>query len=276
MLSHDMLKGRTVVWLFLMLVGCGAHKPISDAGVGVHRVKVTIDGTFGALTVPDTDTVVRSAEAARLDLVLSMEPSRRFRDGSLGQTVTFDSATLSLGADGEAFESLELEGRAVELRTFPDGEILTIGWVDRIAGADRFIDVFEVLFPAISPAPPSLASGDRASRRIIWPFLGERKLRWDSAVDATWHNEGSEVRGSTKNWKISYAGPWRIHGGRRAAPGRIVFKAEGEAEGTTWFDHKTGVMSAHDFVWSRLVTVEGSSGALSQKQVFAGTVRVLQ
>jgi hypothetical protein len=220
--------------------------------------------------------VLQEATSADLDLVIALSPTRRFRDGSQGQRVLIEAASLKVGPEKKDHHGLSLAGRTAELRTFPDGEILAIDWVERLAGSDRFIDVFEVVFPVISPAPPSLGVGEQASRRIIWPFLGTSKLRWDSAVDAVWKNDGLDTREDSKVWRLSYTGPWRTHGGRRAEPGRIQVRGEGEAEGTVWLDKTTGNLSAHTFSWSRAVKVKGTGGALTQSQTFVGNLELIR
>jgi hypothetical protein len=265
-----------VFWLSLLWLGCGAHKPPHNDGPVIQRMAVRISANFGALADPDSGAVLQEGTSADLDLVIALSPTRRFRDGSQGQKILIETASLKVGTEKKDHQALSLAGRTAELRTFPDGEILAIDWVDRLAGADRFIDVFEVIFPVISPAPPSLRAGEEASRRIIWPFLGASKLRWDSAVDAVWKNDGLETRADSKAWRLSYAGPWRTHGGRRVEPGRVQFRGEGEAEGTVWFDKTTGSLSAHTFSWSRAVKVKGTGGALTQSQTFEGTLEVIR
>jgi len=205
-----------------------------------------------------------------LSLNLSVQDVRMFRDGSMGKRVLFTDAELK--QDGQVTEGLMLQGRAVELRTFLNGEILAIGWVDRIAGANRFMDVFEVVFPAISPAPPSVRPQQAVKRRIIWPFLTDDGLRWDAAVDAVWSNQGAEERQERKAWRLSYEGPWRIHGGRRGHQAVIRYLASGSAKGTAWFDKRTGDLIGHNFQWGRTVTIKGAAGEVSQVQDFRGTV----
>ncbi len=276
MLPQGTFWGIFVVWLYLVLMACSSRHQVVDVQPKVQRMAVQISAIFGEIVSPDSGEIFQEATSAELEMVISLAPTRLFRDGSEGRRLGVERASLRLGADGVPFRGFSLAGRAVELRTFPDGEILIIDWVETMAGAGRFMDVFELIFPAISPAPPSLARGASAPRRIIWPYLGERKLRWDSAVDAVWTNEGAEERAGVKTWRLIYTGPWRIHGGRRTGPGRIQFRGLGKASGTVWLDKSSGDLSGHDFEWSRTVTVQGESGQLQQVQKFVGTVKVIQ
>jgi len=235
-----------------------------------QRYTVEMQAEIGPLRI-DTDTLAaQDATDLQLSLDVSVQAVRTFRDGSVGKRVVFTAAELK--QNGQVAEGLELQGRAVELRTFPDGEILAIGWIDRIAGADRFMDVFEVMFPAISPAPPSVKANQSVKRRIIWPFLTDDGLRWDSAVDAVWSNQGLEEKQNRKAWHLTYEGPWRIHGGRRGRQEVIHYRATGSANGTAWFDKGTGDLIEHSFEWGRTVILKGPGGEAEQDQAFRGTV----
>ena len=259
--------------LLLMIVGCGGRAVVSVDGPSPVRYVFSVSGDFGAISDASTGSNLQDATEAELVLRLSVVPVRRFIDGSLGQRVRVDHATLSV--DGQPYDELELEGRTVELRTFPDGEILTLGWVDRWAGPHRFMEVFEVVFPAISPAPPSLKRGQTSSRRIIWPFLGDDRLRWDSAVDARWTNHGPVEHMNSKAWHLAYEGPWRVHGGRRTGAGAFKASASGDASGSVYFDQGSGDMVTHQFSWSREVSLSGPGGRLTQAQAFSGKVERL-
>ena len=259
-----------MLWFWVCFLGCAFRAPETAREGAERRYLVRMDSTIGPLLSDDGEQKLHSGTDLQLKLSLGVQAVRRFRDGSVGHRVHFQTAELS--KEGHTWDGLELAGKAVELRTFPDGEILTIGWNERIAGANRFMDVFEVMFPAISPAPPSIKPKEQINRRIIWPFMGPDRLRWDSAVDAVWTNGGIEERGGLKAWRISYDGPWRIHGGRRRGEEPVQFKAIGAATGTVWIDRQTGDLLAHTFDWSREVTVKGDGGQLSQRQTFTGTV----
>ena len=259
--------------LLLLLVSCGGRAVVGADGPAPARYLVRIGAEFGPILDPTTEAHLQDDKSAELSLRLSVVPTRRFVDGSIGQRVQIDQGALNV--DGNSFDELELVGRSIELRTFPDGEILSLGWIDRWAGPRRFMEVFEVVFPAISPAPPSLKKGETASRRIIWPFLGQHRLRWDSAVDARWTNHGSIDRGTETVWHLAYEGPWRIHGGRRSGPEAIKVTSTGDAEGQVWFDKASGELVAHEFSWSREVHLAGAGGRLKQMQAFNGRVERL-
>ena len=166
---------------------------------------------------------------------------------------------------------MTLSGRTAELRTFPNGEILDIGWGHRVAGAGRYLDVFEVIYPAISPTPPSLDEAEEGRRRIIWPFRDHGTLRWDNAVEALWTNQGARVRGDEKAWSIHYEGPWTTMGQERSRPSLARYRGDGHGSGTVEIDVASGRLLSHEFEWSRTAVVS-MVRTLEQTQAFVGTV----
>lgn len=233
-------------------------------------------GVFGPLLVTSTGESIQDQREVAMELRLRVEPSRAFRDGSYGRLIHVESANLSQKTDG-ALSPLEghLVGRTVELRTFPDGEILDISWADKVAGPSRYLDVFEVIYPALSPAAPSISEGEAVKQRIIWPFRQENELRWDNIVDAVWRNHGQDNIRQVETWRLSYEGAWGTEGKtRRASPAR-EWKASGKAKGTAHFDRRSSDLVSHSIDWSRVVTVAGVAGKLTQSQQFSGSVERL-
>jgi len=209
---------------------------------------------------------------ARLEMRLSSSPTRRFRDGSVGHLLRFEDVNLLVDSTPQP---IELEGRSVEIRTFLNGEILDIAWMDKVSGHGRYLDVFGVVFSALSPAPPSLKVAERSNRRIIWPFRVGKQLRWDNAVQAVWTNEGRvQTDDGHSAWKIKYSGPWSVTGGTRFQTPEIQYTARGAGEGTILMDVRERELLRHQFEWSRDVTVMGVD-AVSQAQTFRGTVEVM-
>jgi hypothetical protein len=259
-------KEKFVLWIWMCLWGC-AHRPVEGrAQIPDHMYQVRIEAEVGDVQLIQDESALRQSVLLTLDTVVSLTDVRLFRDGSVGKKAVFESAGLL--KDGTVVEDFELAGRAVEMRTFPDGEILAIGWIEKAAGPGRMLDVFEIIFPALSPAAPSLRHNQEAKRRIFWPFVGQNQLRWESAVDAIWRNNGLRGEHGYDAWEIEYAGPWKIRGGRRGQSHAVRFIADGEAKGTVLFDRQTGHLMRHQLSWTRFVTVEGSAGPVSQNQSF--------
>ena len=162
-------KEKVVLWIWLCLWGC-AHRPAAArTQVHEHVYRVRIDAEVGDVQLVHDESAVRSIAHLTLDTVVSLNDVRVFRDGSVGKKAVFESAELV--KNGAIVKDFELAGRAVEIRTFPDGEILAISWMEKVAGPGRMLDVFEVIFPALSPAAPPLRKNEEAKRRIIWPFV---------------------------------------------------------------------------------------------------------
>ena len=258
-----------MLWLVAVLMSCSVHRAGEQPVDVTRHYRVTVAARFGA--VESNGSVLQPPVDTQLALRMTSTPTRRFRDGSFGTQLRVEDATLTM--DGEAVP-LELVGRTAELRTFANGEILDIGWVDKFSRPARHMDAFEVIFPALSPAPPSVTVGAEAHRRIIWPFRSGRAVRWDNAVDAVWGNKGVDKAQASPAWALTYRGPWNLDGRTRLGAPSIGYTAQGHGEGTVWMDVKTGMMALHQFEWHRTVQVEGKA-AITQTQAFQGTVEVI-
>jgi hypothetical protein len=243
----------------------------------IEHFRVQVDGKFGPVVLDDSqDEALVSASHVSLKLRLHWEPSRQFRDGSFGRLVEFDDAEMSVRRDGKSITiPVELTGRAVELRTFPNGEILDVSWISRVSGIGRSMDVFDVVFSALSPSPPSLKEKQSLKRRIMFPYRDANRLRWDHSVNAVWSHEGEAQLGDLTVNQIAYEGPWQTEGMTRGAAPRTKYHAVGTAEGRVLYDEKSSEMVHHQFDWARQVQVIGTTGTLIQEQTFSGTVERL-
>jgi len=260
----------------LAWLGCSVHIPAVTSIEVPVRYRVQITGQFGDVQAVGSDDILQPATSVAMTLLVELEPTRKFRDGSYARLVRFKRAEMVQGTgEAQAALSIDLAGRTVELRTFPDGEILDISWGEKVAGQGRYLDVFEVVFPALSPAAPAIAEGESVKSRIIWPFRKAKALRWDNIVDTVWENHGRVEVGETDAWKLSYSGPWGTEGQTRRTVPPQKLEAKGMADGTVHFDRRTSDLVDHRFVWSRTVTVQGRTGILSQEQHFEGHVEVV-
>ncbi len=260
-------------WLWLVLFGCRAHTPSTNAVEASVLYQAELVGVFGPIEDQTSGDVLQEELEVKMELRLRIEPTRGFRDGSYGRNIYIESASIQerTGESHVAFES-ELVGRSVELRTFPDGEILDVAWADKVAGPSRYLDVFEIMYPAVSPAAPTISEGDLVKQRIIWPFRLENIMRWDNIVDAVWRNNGKKEIDGIEVWSISYEGPWGTEGKTRRMVPSQIWMANGAAKGSVYFERKTSDLVSHTFEWSRVVSVKGKSGDVSQAQTFTGSV----
>ena len=90
---------------------------------------------------------------------VTVSSSRRFADGSAGKLVVFSDDFPGLG------------GAVVELRRVSTGAVVAVDGVGPWAGVGRHLEVFDVLWPALSPQSP----GNRTERHFIdevsWPLV---------------------------------------------------------------------------------------------------------
>ncbi len=211
-----------------------------------------------------------------LELDVSMEQVRRFRDGSIGWLVRFESVSETLSVQGGAPVPLDggLAGRVVELRTFEDGEVLDVDHGSHIAGRGRGGDVLDVLFPILSPAPPRVRAGQAAHRRMIWPFRIGSAVRWDNAVQAEWTQVETRKTKQGAVHVLHYQGPWRLKGSDRRVQPLLLFNAEGQVEGTIEVSGRNGALLQHQFEWTRVVGVrEAEQAPMAQRQRYVGTLK---
>jgi len=233
-------------------------------------------GDFGPVVSEASGETIQGALQVRVDLRLRVEPTRKFRDGSYGRLIYVDGASLERVNESEDVPvANDLVGRTVELRTFSDGEILDISWIEKLAGQGRYLDAFEVIFPAISPSAPTISEGETVKQRIIWPFRNANEMRWDNTIDAVWSNHGTVQVGEVDAWKLSYEGAWGTEGKTRRSVPSQEWRARGESKGTVHYERKTSDLIEHHLEWHRLVSVEGAGDTLNQEQRFEGHVERL-
>ncbi|MCB9778321.1 MAG: hypothetical protein H6742_07140 [Alphaproteobacteria bacterium] len=255
-----------------LLAACGARQHTATHAEGAPwkvDVALSVDARTSARRLEDVGPDLAldalfgplGAFGVDLDLVLDMTPSRTFRDGSLGWLVVFERAQATVrrpGQDPVAIDDFGLQGRAVELRTFGDGEILVVDQAAAIGGADRMGDVLDVLWPLLSPAPPSLDAGQEQGAQSRWPLMVGPQRGWRHTLAARWRNEGQDDAGL---WHLAYDGPVEVRGQDRATSPWIGVRGRGQAEGRVTLGDDPGVPVAarlvdHDLTLTRTVEIE--------------------
>ena len=215
--------------------------------------------------------------ACTLDTTISLTPTRAFRDGSLGSVLRFEQATLKT-RDGAPLP-LQLEGRTVELRRFPDGEILDVDLAEHVIGSDRLLGVFDLLFPLVSPFPPDLPkNGVKVHRAIVWPVLDEARNGWYQRAETDWTLAGTEKVGDREAQRLEYDGPWTGQGKDPVGTVPVALSSRGHAAGVLWYDADTLDLLAQEFHWRREVSWTAGRGeaaaTVTQDQEFSGRVTV--
>jgi hypothetical protein len=220
------------------------------------------------------------SRAEALELDLSLRWAREYRDGSEGLLVAFDRAAgTARGPEGERrIDPHPLQGRSVELRRFPDGELLRVGLLEHVAGGDRGGELWAPVLAALSPRPPDIrGEGEHAARTARWPlFLNPGRGAWET-IDADWTLLPMARIGSDRCWNLRYAGDWRTEGGDAAASPSLVIRAQGRAEGEVWISRADHGLVRHTLRWSRrlhlpLSVGAGAGGAIDQTQTYTAVL----
>ena len=266
-----------------LVFACGRHLTADNLVVvpTERRLVVHVEADFHTIATrgsqrisslePWTDT------ACILDATISLTPNRAFRDGSLGSVLRFEEATLKT-RDGAPLP-LTLEGRTVELRRFPDGEILDIDLAEHVIASDRLMGVFDLLFPLVSPFPPDLPKdGVPVHRAVLWPVLDDARNGWYQRAETDWTLAGTEPFGDRQAHRLEYEGPWTGEGKDPVGTVPVRLSARGHASGVLWYDTTTLDLVAQKFHWRRQVTWTAGRGeataTVTQDQDFSGSVSV--
>ena len=262
-----------------MVATACAHRPHTWANLGpTVRYHLAMQATF-ATQAPDGPASVQEALAPiatasrTVDMVLAVGLARQFRDDSLGYLVTFERVSDS--ADGQDAPT-DLQGRSVELRRFGDGEILTVGLSEHVAGGDRQGEIFDLVFPLLSPFPPSLSKpGAAVQRAERWPLVAGPNRGWESRILPTWTWLDNENVLGSRAFHLSYEGPWGTKGRDEAHQPKVIVEAEGTVSGQVWYSRPDQDLLAHEFHWTRRVVLQvpgpdGGGLTVDQDQVFTG------
>jgi hypothetical protein len=246
----------------------------------VERFRIQIQADFST-TIPqpissEIDALLEPV-GLDLDLVVSRIPSQVFRDGSLGHYIRFESAdgTLRRG-DTATAAPLSLAGRTVEVRTFSDGELLDVDLLPHIAGIGRYGDVFDLIFPILTPAPPDISGQRSVPRAMHWPVRVSETEQLLNTLWAQW----SLLESNAGQWHLGYSGRWSIRGAQEAGGRRVPAGGEGSGEGEVWLRRSDARLERHTFQWRRELTFiyaphEDDVLRIKQQQVFSGVLERL-
>ncbi|MDP2315720.1 MAG: hypothetical protein Q8P41_22675 [Pseudomonadota bacterium] len=185
--------------------------------------------------------------------------ARTFRDGSMGHLVRLEGMTATVARNGGATQPVPapFDGAYVELRAFPDGQLLAVAGASRWVGDAGHLEVLDVLWPALSPHLPSTRAEAGGPFITSFPTWVESGPRLRTRLETTWTVAGDA-------W--SYAGTVRGEGGPVAV--------SGTAEGRVELGEGDTRIQAHAFDWSRAVTTTWSGGRqITQDQHIAGSLR---
>lgn len=265
-----------MMWL-LWALGCAPKdNPAAATSTdgGVERFKVHVQTTVsveGADQLPLELRSLLGGFQTETDLVIEKSLVRQFRDGSLGYRVHFAEASSGVVRAGEEREpvTMSLAGRTVELRAFPDGELLDVDLVSHVVGPERMMDTLDVVFPAISPAPPASMKGARA---FHWPVKLSREQVVRNSVWATWDIEDKQ----RERLALVYSGGWEATGWERVGEGRMRMDGRGELSGALDVRRSDGQFTRHTLHGARTLAIPyPGASALEQTTRFDVTVERL-
>ncbi len=251
-----------------------------DASLRIE-VETTQRRVAGRAPLPDDDPVaVALAPLSRtgLDarLVLELQPSRSFRDGSEAWTlrvVDAEAVVLGPSADPHAglvpagpAEGWTLAGRSVELRGFDDGELLAVADAEHVMGPDRLGESLDLLLPMVSPFPPELDDGEEGFRPARWPLMVTATRGWRHRFDARWENLGRADAHPDSGvdptaWHLRYSGPTGTRGRDDRPYPPVGVQGRGQLDGEVWLsdvdrDPVVARVLRSDATWQREIEVE--------------------
>ncbi len=248
------------MWTLVPLLLSCATLPLQGGRTVPEPVVQTFDLTLAA------DFETRGADGLELELApqslqlegrVSIAPSVSYRDGSLGRVLRFEELV-----DGSTGEPHGLEGRAIELRGFESGEVLTIHGMEHLAGPGRHGDVLDVIVPLFSPKVPELQRRDRVVTSTSYPVtIGDTRSHRVSLVTA-W-TPGTETR---RSQVLHYEGQLQCDGEDEGLRVTCAGTLNGEL-----FGSRAGGLDRSTVVMSRTMVLHGPGGSVVQEQRFDAT-----
>jgi hypothetical protein len=197
----------------------------------------------------------------QLDGKVQASFTRAFRDGSLGILVRFTDLSASVQRPGAAPVPVPvgLEGAWLELRAFPQGDVLRLTGASRWAGEKGHLEVLDGLWPALSPRLPERGAPDPLVSS--WPNLIPGGPQVRDRLEAHWQ---STRAGGAPVW--TYAGTVSGEGG--------PVQASGPASGRVTLRNGVPRVDEHTFDWARTVSSTWGGGArVTQEWHTTGSLR---
>jgi len=264
--------GSTVRWVAGVLAGVLWSAPVGAVDPAETLYQLEIQVRVEQAQAPPQAREVLGPGARSLSAAISRRPVRRFRDGSIGYLIRFESALETLSAEAEAQQS-KLQGRTFELRSFEDGEVLDIQHGRQIAGWGKGGDLMDLMLPLLSTAPPRIPKGQKVHRRVIWPFRIKQDMRWDNAVEAEWVAAEMSGRGRHRRSVLEYSGPWTLKGRDLHRERQLRYSGEGDLRGVAEFDSQGLLRHRVELERTVSITVKGVPLVAQQQVLKAELVR---
>ena len=163
-----------------------------------------------------------------------------------------------------------LEGHALDVRRFGDGEVLEVGNTAHVMGGAPSFEAQDLLIGLMSPHVPTLGKkGSQAPKKAVWRLRGENGVMQETELHTTWTNLGRERRDGVACWHLRYEGTWSTDGRARG----WSMQAQGPIEGNVWLRRRDMVLEAHEFRWVRQGEVHPPSGpSMDHDQTWVGSI----
>lgn len=238
-----------------LLAGCLPKESLTrrdEVGADLYALSMDMDVR--------TDGVDVAPFRWHVEGTLSWSYTRTFRDGSLGHLVRVLDTTATITRDGGVPVPVRgpASGAHVELRTFPDGQLLAVTGASAWVGGADHLEVLDVLWPVLSPHIPE--SPGRAGTPFItsWPTWIEGGPKLRTRLEATWSPAGK--------------GAWS-YDGRLEGQGGYV-SVSGRASGEVGLGSNDTRLLTHTFDWTRAVDTTWAGGkTIRQDQHLTGSLR---
>ena len=233
-------------------LSCMKYAPVTP-GYQVPDVQygIRVQGDFTTSDEPAGQQ--NESYSLTMDWVIDLKALEMQRDDSFWMRLQVMQASYFL--DDRAIENAA-EGKVIDLRIFPWGELLSVRYIDHLSGDGRWLDVFEPILPTLFPNPPRLSKNESGVKEQRWPIVEGTVTVTRAANRVVWKRLPDE----NDLLVYAYEGKWLPE-----ARGTLNFH-EGRVQGQVWLNPENRWMERHNWTWSRQIE---NSKAL-QTQDFEG------
>lgn len=245
---------------FLLLSACSKYAPV-QAGFQLPQHQYHIQ-TVGFFENKSLDGVLSSEASPKfsvsMDWQVALAAAEQLRDDSAWMRLTVTKADYAVN---DAPISSSAEGKIVDLRVFPWGELLSVRYMDYLSGDGRWLDVFEPILPSLFPNLPNLKKGETKQQEQRWPIVEGEQTIVRAANRINWHRMPDEG----ELWVYSYEGIWLPN-----SRGNLQMQT-GTVKGQVWILPEDPWIIKHQFNWARHII--DNDNQKQQSQTFTGEVR---
>ncbi|MFN7144693.1 MAG: hypothetical protein ACK4YP_13035 [Myxococcota bacterium] len=234
----------------VVLAGCLPRHAIlrrDEVEAHTYAMDVAMDVTTDGLDVPPFTWRVAGNVATSY--------ARTFRDGSMGHLVRFSGLRGEVTRDGETVAvPVPFAEATIEVRAFPDGEILTVTGGAAWTGENGHFEMLDAVWPALSPHLPG-SKDEAAQFATSWPAWVPGGARVRNRLEAAWTPPSSA------------GGTWSYRGTLSGKGGNVELEGTGTGE-VSLMKGDQRIVSRSTFDWDRTTHTRWGAG-VSVRQAFA-------